>query len=51
MNDTTHEDIHEYHQSNRDKRLAKLEQQRTRGSDDWDPDEEFYQDAEGDDDE
>ncbi len=51
MNDTTHEDIHEYHQSNRDKRLAKMEQQRTRGPGDWDPDEEFYQDEEDTDDE
>jgi len=49
MNDTQHEDIHEYHQRNRDRRLEKLERQRTNSDFDFDPDEEFYQDAEDDD--
>jgi hypothetical protein len=51
MNYLTQEDAHEYRQRSRDKRLEKLEQQRTSGEFDWDPDEEFYQDEEDTDDE
>lgn len=45
MNDTTHDDIHEYLQRNRDRRLAKLEEQRTQGPQDWYPDEDYYEDT------